>query len=142
MFALSLGHYFVLGMHMNNQIKPLHSVAPLGIPMEKFYDDQGRLITHSFMLDDDSTALPDGHWEPVIRMWLNEGGVICVGNALALLCARHLLFQMPVEQRPIICWDIHGVAAHFDDDMRSTDAWGHPHIDLYDQYLETLLAKP
>ncbi len=94
-----------------------------------------------FRLDEKGEAIPDAEIEKRVQQWIHgDGRLLHTSNVLVLHCARHLLVQMPVDERPEIRWGVYGEEVHFDNDLRSNDAWHDSRTVLIDRYFESLLS--
>jgi len=62
-----------------------------------------------------------------------------ISNLLVLQVLRAALHKMPKDERPSITWTIYGKVAHFNDDLRSNDAWEHPLMNINEDALDELL---
>lgn len=85
-------------------------------------------------------AIADIHAESFARHVIEQRWpVVSVSNACVFNWLRAVLYLTPVEQRPQVTWIVEGREVHFDEEMRSTDAWCDL-LEVQDRALETLLG--
>ena len=62
-----------------------------------------------------------------------------VSNVFAVHAMRAALRRMPVERRPKVKWYFYGKEVHFDDNLKSDDAWSDDRVVIEDSILDALL---
>ena len=89
-------------------------------------------------LDEHGVCLPDAQVEAWVDEKMTSAADIHISNQFVLDCIRAKLVKQPIESRPQITWVVYGKEVHFDDDLRSHDAWQDERINLWDKFLMTL----
>jgi hypothetical protein len=92
-------------------------------------------------LDNWGQAIPDVECEPFAKIVLHNKDNVHVSNMLAVDCIRAELFEMPKETRPDIKWVFYGKEVHFNDNLRSNDAYANPLTRITESVLLRLLPK-
>ena len=90
-------------------------------------------------IDANGKALSDDRVEAWVANKLARGDDIHVSNSTSINCVRYLLHKMSVAARPKITWVFYGKEVHFDDDLKSLDAWHHDLMNLEEKFLMELL---
>jgi hypothetical protein len=62
-----------------------------------------------------------------------------VANLISVNALRSTLLEKPKEDRPEISWVFYGEEVHFDENLRSDDAWRDPRANLDASILDALL---
>jgi hypothetical protein len=104
------------------------------------FDRSGHMIEKLIVrIDANGTALSDDGVEAWVANKLARGDDIHVSNSTSINCVRYLLHKMSVAARPKITWVFYGKEVHFDDDLKSRDAWHHDLMNLEEKFLMELV---
>jgi hypothetical protein len=107
-------------------------------------DGQGSIPCGSIMkvtLDETGITLADVAMQSYIDHKLSSNADIHVSNALVVDLLRATLYKMDPANRPDITWIFYGKEVHFDNNLRSNDAWNDPRTDIHSQALSDLLLR-
>lgn len=91
------------------------------------------------ILDETGRRLPDVVFNSVARAAIASNGVFHVANHAAITAMRAELKKIPPADRPPLEWEFYGVTVHFDENLRSSDAWDDKRVGIDDRNLEDLL---
>ncbi len=83
-------------------------------------------------------ALPDSSIEDFVEESLFGKIDIHTSQELVITCIRAKLYQTKLEFRPKIKWIFYNKEVHFDNELRSFDAWDDPRTELLDKFLTIL----
>jgi hypothetical protein len=92
-------------------------------------------------LTEGGPALADSQVESYVDRMLANREDIFTGQFLVVDCLRARLIKMPVADRPEVRWVFYDREVHFDDDLRSRDAYRHPLTDLTSKFLNVIIAE-
>lgn len=94
-------------------------------------------------LDELGVALADVNMQTYVDAALLSLSDMHVANAITIDVIRASLLKMAVADRPAITWIFYGKEVHFDNDLRSHDAWNDPRSDIHGAALSDIIAaKP
>lgn len=86
-------------------------------------------------------AIPDAHAESFAEQVIAEHWpVVTTSNACVFNWLRAVLFQIPPKKRPEIQWFVGDTEVHFEENLRSADAW-FPMLEVQERALEILLGE-
>ncbi len=91
-------------------------------------------------LDGDGAAIPDVKVESFVKTSISNGWDIHTSNNLVIDWVRAVLFELPKEKRPIVDWTFYGKEVHFDDSLRSYDAYNDSRTDIAMRALNIIMG--
>lgn len=91
------------------------------------------------ILDENGIALSDVAIQSFIEHTVGQHIDIHVSNMTTITILRAYLVKMPVDSRPKITWIFYNKEVHFDDNLRSDDAWQDSRTAIADDALLNLM---
>lgn len=91
------------------------------------------------IFDELGVALADVAAQSYVDSKLTSMANIHVSNAMTIDVLRATLVKMPIASRPEITWIFYGKEVHFDNDLRSHDAWHDSRSNVHDAALSDLI---
>lgn len=93
------------------------------------------------ILDEIGISLADVAVQPYIDNMLSSKSDIHVSNFIVIDLLRATLYKMDPANRPEITWIFYGNEVHFDENMRSINAWSDERVDLQMRAISDLLER-
>lgn len=92
-----------------------------------------------FILDEHGDCIADARMAFAAQSAIQNQKDLHVANEAFLTVFRAELCKIPVANRPKIEWKIYGKEVHFDDMLRSMDAWDDPRMNIAVRASEEIL---
>lgn len=86
-------------------------------------------------LDENGIAIPDVHIDLFVQTHIKHELDIHISNEAVITCVRATLKEMKTFARPDIQWIFYGNEVHFDNDLKSLDAYNDPRTCITGEHL-------